>query len=130
MRPRAKCLTTAVHPHVGRDIDRVVVLNRHVHRDQCAGNVDGPRTGQRQPADLTDNVVGETPQDRSERMAANLHDHLWSLVSCALVDEGVATDWSPCSWAEEPVGLALTLVAPEPEGLLYLAARLVHHVVA
>ena len=43
-------------------------------------------------AGLTDNVAGETPQDRSERMVVTLHDHVWGLISCALVDEGVATD--------------------------------------
>jgi len=43
-------------------------------------------------ADLIDNVAGETPQDRSERMVLTLHDHMWGLISCALVDEGVATD--------------------------------------
>ena len=49
MRPRAKCLTTVVHPHVGLDIDRVVVLNRHAHRDQYAGNVDGPEVASASP---------------------------------------------------------------------------------
>lgn len=43
-------------------------------------------------ADLSDNVQGETPQQRSERMVSTLHRHIWGLLSCALVDEGVATD--------------------------------------
>jgi hypothetical protein len=43
-------------------------------------------------ADLSDNVQGETPAQRSERMVLTLHQHIWGLLSCALVDEGVATD--------------------------------------
>jgi len=43
-------------------------------------------------ADLSDNVQRETPQQRSERMVSTLHRHIWGLLSCALVDEGVATD--------------------------------------
>jgi len=43
-------------------------------------------------ADLSANAQGETAQQRSERMVSTLHQHIWGLLSCALVDEGIATD--------------------------------------
>lgn len=30
-----------MHPHVGLDVDRMIVLDRHVHRDECTRDVAG-----------------------------------------------------------------------------------------